>query len=142
MALGGFVDLVEDDNGLEAELEGLVEDEAGLGHGALGGIDEEQDAVGHVEDALDLPAEVGMAGGVDDVDLHAVVADGDVLGEDGDAALALEGVAVEDAVLGGGFAFGDVELAQDGIHERGFAVVDVGDDGDVADVRNSFHGIN
>jgi hypothetical protein len=139
VALGGLVDLVEDDDGLEAELEGLVEDEAGLGHGAFGGVDEQQDAVGHVEDAFDLPAEVGVAGGVDDVDFDALVADGDVLGEDGDAAFAFEVVAVEQAVLAGGLALGDVELAQDGVDEGGFAVVDVGDDGDVADVGDGVH---
>ena len=49
-------------------------------------------------DALDFAAEVGVARRIDEVDLHAFVMDGDVLGEDRDAALALEVVRVEDAV--------------------------------------------
>ncbi len=48
-----------------------------------------QRAVSHLEDALDLAAEVGMARSVDDVNLHALVLDGDVLRQNGNAALAL-----------------------------------------------------
>ena len=48
--------------------EGLAEDEAGLGQRALGRVDEEDDAVDHGQAALHLAAEVGVAGGVDDVD--------------------------------------------------------------------------
>ena len=43
---------------------------------ALGGVDEQQAAVGHLQDALDLAAEVGVAGRVDDVDLGAADAAG------------------------------------------------------------------
>ena len=60
------------------------------------------------------------------------VGDRAVLGEDGDAALALEVVRVHDAldhVLVRGEGAG---LAQELVDQRGFAVVDVGDDGDVA----------
>ena len=74
----------------------LREHEARLGHRALHRIDEQQAAIGHVEHALDLAAEVGVAGRVDDVDLDVAVDDGSVLGEDGDAALALEIVGVHD----------------------------------------------
>ena len=63
------VDLVDDDDDGEAELEALAEDEARLRQRALGGVDEQERAVGHQQRALDLAAEVGVAGGVDDVDL-------------------------------------------------------------------------
>ena len=86
----GAVDLVDDDDHPVAQLQRAAEHEAGLGHGALGGVDEQDDAVDHLQDALDLAAEVGVAGGVDDVDLRVAVLDGGVLGEDGDAALTLE----------------------------------------------------
>ena len=71
----GLVDLVEHDDGAEAEPQRLGGDELGLRHRALGGVDEQQDAVDHAEDALDLAAEVGVAGGVDDVDAVAVPLD-------------------------------------------------------------------
>ena len=91
------------------------------------------------ERPLDLAAEVGVAGRVDDVDQRVAVVDGGVLGEDGDAALALEvGVvhrAFGDALVGAENA----ALMQQGIDERGLAVVDVGDDGDVAPKRIGDH---
>ena len=93
----GAVDLVNNDDGSELVFEGLAEDEAGLGHGAVECVDEEQDAVGHLEDAFDFAAEVGVAGRVDDVDLVLAagfvdVPDSAVFAEDGDSAFAFEGV--------------------------------------------------
>src|SRR5262249_26558715 len=68
------------------------------------------------------------------VDLHALVVDRDVFGENGDPALALQVVRIEDAVAdqltGAKFA----ALAQQAIDQRRLSVVDVGDDGDIADV--------
>ena len=90
----GLVDLVEHDDGAQAEGERLGGDELGLRHRAFGGVDQQADAVDHAEDALDLAAEVGVAGGVDDVDARALPVDRGALGEDGDAALALDVVGV------------------------------------------------
>src|ERR1051325_5439334 len=62
------------------------------------------------------------------------VADGGVLRQDGDAALFLQVVGVHDALvhlLVGAYGAG---LLEERVDERGRAVVDVGDDGDVADV--------
>ena len=59
---------------------------------------------------------------------------GAVLGQDGDAALALDVVAVHHA-LGDFFVLAEgAALAQQLVHQRGLAMVDVGDDGDVADL--------
>ena len=72
-------------------------------------------------------------------------AEGDVLGQDGDAALALQVVGVEDeAVLAADelvqlLGAEQAGLAEHLIDQRRLAVVDVGDDGDVADVV-SLHG--
>jgi hypothetical protein len=71
----------------------------GLRHGAFLGVDDQQAAVGHVEGALHLARKVGVAGGVDDVDLVAVVVDRDGFGRDGNPALALEVAGVEDGGL-------------------------------------------
>ena len=128
----GAVDLVDDDDGRQFGFEGLGKDVARLRQRAFGGVDEEHDAIDHFEGALDFAAEVGVAGGVDDVDFAAAVVDGGVLGEDGDAALALELVGVHDAL--GDLLIGaeGAGLAQHGVDEGGLAVVDVGDDGDIA----------
>jgi hypothetical protein len=113
-----------------------------LGQRPLGGVDQQQDAVGHAHHPLDLAAEVGVAGRVDDVDLDAVDGHGDVLGEDGDAALALQVVGVEDqAVLSALelvelFLAKQAGLAQHVIDQRCLAVVNVSNDGYIANVSS------
>ena len=67
------VDLVDDDHDGQTGVDGVTQHEAGLGHRALEGVDEQQGAVGHLEHALHLAAEVGVARGVDDVDLDVLV---------------------------------------------------------------------
>ena len=64
----------------------------------------------------------------------AAVADGRVLGEDRDALLALEVHRVEHALRDVLVRAERTRLPEQGVHERRLAVVDVGDDGDVADL--------
>ena len=110
------------------------------GIGPFDRVHEQHDAVDHREHALDLAAEVGVAGRVHDVDVHAVVVHGGVLGEDRDAPLLLDVARVHDSlddvlVLGEG-----ASLLQELVDERGLAVVDVGDDGDIA--QGARHGMS
>ena len=63
------VDLVDDHDGAMVQLERLLQDEARLRHRPFGGVDQQQHAVDHVHHPLDLASEVGMPGGVDDIDL-------------------------------------------------------------------------
>ena len=55
------VDLVDDDDDAVSELERTLKDEARLRHRSLGGVHQEYDAVDHLEDALHLAAEIGVA---------------------------------------------------------------------------------
>ena len=57
-----------------------------------------------------------------------------VLGQNGDAALALQVVGVHDALDHMLVGAESAALPQHGVHQRGLAVVDVGDDGDIANV--------
>ena len=128
----GAVDLVHHHDRLQAEREGLARDEARLRHRALDRVDQQQHPVDHRQHALDLAAEVGMARGVDDVDVRAAVADGAVLGEDRDAALALKVVRVHDPLLDVLVRGEGARLLQQLVDQRGLAVVDVGNDRDIA----------
>ena len=126
--------LLIDHDRLQAALQRLGEHEPRLRHGPLGRVDQQQGPVGHAQHALDLAAEIGVAGRVDEVDLHAPIVEGDVLGQDRDAPLALQVVRVEDAIA---HQLAGAELAaltQQAVDQRRLAVVDVGDDGDIADV--------
>ena len=130
----GAVDLVDDEDDRELAFERLAEHEAGLGERALGSVDEQERAIDHGEAAFDLATEVGVAGGVDDVHLDVADTDGRVFGEDGDALFALEVVRVHDPVDDLGARIELPGLLEQGVDERGLAVIDVRDDGDVADV--------
>ena len=63
------VDLVEHDDGRQVGGERLGQHVAGLGQRPLGRVDEQEHAVDHGQGPLDLAAEVGVAGRVDQVDL-------------------------------------------------------------------------
>ncbi len=135
----GAVDLVDDEDHRQLCLQRLAQDEAGLGQRSLGGVDEQQHAVDHGQAALDLAAEIGVAGGVDDVELHPVVVDGGVLGEDRDALLALEVHRVHHP-LGHVLALAEgAGLPEHRVDQRRLAVVDVGDDCDISQVVSSSH---
>ena len=140
------VGLVDHEDHRHVGVERLAQHEPGLGERALGRVDQQHDAVDHRQAALDLATEVGVAGGVDDVDRHVAVGellrdgpavvDGGVLREDRDALLALQVTGVHDPVgdalgLVGGERAG---LVEHGVDQRGLAVVDVRHDGDVAQV--------
>ena len=100
-------------------------------------VHQQHHAVHHAEHALHFAAKIGVPRGIDDVDVVAVVFNGGVFGENGDAALFFQVVAVHHALFYLLVGAESARLAQKLVHQRGFAVVDVGDDGDVANV---FHG--
>jgi hypothetical protein len=128
------VDLVDVEDHGQPRLERLAQHEARLRERALGCVDEQQHAVDHRQGALDLAAEIGVAGGVDDVDLDAVPVDGGVLREDRDPALALEVHRVHHARLDLGALAERAALVEHRVDERRLPVVDVGDDRDIAQV--------
>ena len=104
-------------------------------------VDQEHGALAGGQRAGDLVAEVDVAGGVDQVEDVAVVHDPDVLGLDGDAPLPLDvhGVEVLLPHQAGVDGPGDLE---DAVGQGRLAVVDVADDGEVADAldRNGSSG--
>jgi hypothetical protein len=133
------IDLVDDDDGLGAHFERLAKHELGLRLRAVEGIDDEHDAVDHLENALHFAAEIGVTGGVDDVDVIILVLERGVFGLDRDAFFALEIHRIHDAFDDGLVGAKGARLAEELIHERGLAVVNVGDNGDVANLLDDFH---
>ena len=137
----GLVDLVQHHDRAQAQGKRLGGHEFGLRHRAFGGIDQQADAVHHVQDPLDLATKVGVAGGVDDVDAQAVVFNGGAFGQDGDATLAFDVVAVHRAFGHGLIVAERSGLFQKLVNEGCLAMVDMRDDGDVAELhrRGHFH---
>ena len=83
-----------------------------------------------------------MARGVDDVDLRVAVAHSGILGQDRDAALALQIVGVHDAVDDLLIFTVDAALLEHLVDQGGLAVVNVGDDGDVSQFLHFAHFLN
>ena len=131
----GAIDLVDHDDRRQAALEGLAEHESRLRQRTFRGVDQQHHAVGHRQHALHFPAEIGVAGRVHDVDQGLAVVNGGVLGQDGDAALTLELVAVHGALFDALVGAEHAALPKHGVNKGGLAVIDVGDDGNVAAKR-------
>mmetsp|Transcript_3429 Transcript_3429/g.12444 ORF Transcript_3429/g.12444 Transcript_3429/m.12444 type:complete len:501 (+) Transcript_3429:1388-2890(+) len=129
---GGPVDLVHHHQHPDSQLQGLLEHEPGLGHGTLHGVHQQKHAVAHPQDALHLPSKVGVARGVDDVDLRALVRHRRVLARDGDPPLALQVVGVHHALLDLLVLPEHVALGQHGVHQSRLSVVHVSDNRDVS----------
>ncbi len=134
---GGQVDLVEDGDDLVVGVDGLVDVGEGLRLDALGGVDDQERALDGAHGAGDLVGEVDVAGRVDEVEgvfepVGGGELDADGVGLDGDAALALDVHRVEHLLLHVAQRDG-VRLLDEPVGEGGLAVVDMGDDGEVAD---------
>jgi hypothetical protein len=64
-AQAGTVDLVDDDNGLDALSESLTEDSLGLDADTVDTVDDDEGAVGDSERSRNLGGEIHVTGGLD-----------------------------------------------------------------------------
>ena len=131
------VDLVDDRNDLQV----VMQCEVGIGEGlrlhALGGVHHQQRAFAGLQAARNFVGEIDVAGSVDEVQLVdfaivGAIVEPNGVGFDGDAALAFQVHGIEDLLHH--FALrkraGDLQQA---IRQRGLAVVDVRNDGEITD---------
>ncbi len=126
------INLVDHHNWLQAALKGLTGHKAGLRHRAVHRIHQQANAVHHGKNALYLTAKVGVSGGIDDIDAIVLPLDGGILGENGNTPLFFLVVRVHYALRGQVFAVKGAGLPQELVDQCGFTVIDVGDDGNVA----------
>jgi hypothetical protein len=137
------VDLVDDDDGLDALTKSLTEHSLGLDAHTFEGVDDDESTIGDTESGSDLGREVNVTGRVDQVDQELVLLrlDGDVLevlrvlelgeqgdggGLDGDTALLLVGARVGEAGRSGVLGGNDTSALDKGVGEGGFSVVNYG----------------
>lgn len=116
----------------QAQLQRLAQNETGLGKGAFGRVHQQDYPIHHGQSPFHFPAEVGMTGGIDNIDAHAFPGDSTVLGCNGDAAFTLQLHAVHDAVIHMLIGPEHAALPEHGVDKRGLAMIDVSDDGDIA----------
>ena len=130
----GTVDFVDYNNGFMAESQSLPQDERGLRHRPFFGIDKDQYPIHHAERAFHLSTEIRMARRIDDVDLDAFIDHARILGTNGDTSLAFLIHRIHDAFAHVVDLAMHMRLTEHGIDEGRFAVIDVRDDGDIANV--------
>ena len=133
----GQVDLVDDRQDLQIVVEREIGVRECLRLDALAGVDDQHRALAGRERAADLVVEVHMARRVDQVEGIALAVGGLVVQADGagldrDAVLALELHIVEDLVFHNALLH-RAALFNQAVGERGFAVVNVGNDRKIAD---------
>ena len=127
------IDLVNENDRGQSGGESFLENEAGLGLGAFVSVHDKHDAVDHLHDALHFSAEVGVSWGVDDVDDVVAPADGGVLGFDRNSSLTLLVHGVHGALIHRLVFAKGAGLLEHLIHERGLAMINVSDDGNISD---------
>lgn len=72
------IDLVDDNNGLDALTESLTKDGLGLDADTLDGVDDDESTIGNTEGSSDFGREINVTGGIDQVD-QEILACSDVL---------------------------------------------------------------
>jgi len=140
----GQVHLVQYRHDLKALLDGGVAVGNGLGLDALAGIHHQQRTFTSRQRTRNFVGEVDMAGGIDEVQLVdlavlRLVIERDAVGLDGDTALTLQVHGIEH--LGFHLACRQATAHLDEtVGQRRLAMVDVGDDGEIADMTQITHG--
>ena len=132
-ALVGAVYLIYDNNDPVTELKRARQDESRLRHRTLGRVNEQDNAVDHLEYTLDLAAEIGVSRGVDDVYFRIAVLHGGIFRHDGDPALALKVVGVHDSLDYLLIFAVNAALLEHLVDKRGLAVVNVRDDRNISE---------
>ncbi len=139
VGLGGRqIDLVEHRHDLVVVVDRLVDVGERLRLDALAGVDHEQRALAGGERAVDLVGEIDVAGRVDQIEHVVLAVAGAVIQPhrlrlDGDAALALDVHRIEH-LLDHLARLEPAGELNEPVGERRFAVVDMGDDREIADV--------
>ena len=126
------VNLVDSDNRLETNLEGLADHKLCLWHRAFGGINQKHCAIDHGKDTFHFAAEIGVAGRVNDIDTSTFPLNGGCLGEDRDTTLFFQIVGIHHAFFGALIVTEGGRLFQQFVNEGGLAMVNMGNDRNIA----------
>ena len=135
------VDFVNHHDGQQPLLQRLAQHETGLRLRAFVGIHHQNNTVHHLHHTLHLRAEIRVSRGVNDVNGVIVPVDGRVLGLDSDTLLTLQVHGIHGALLYLLiFSVGSAGLQQL-VNEGRFAMVHVGNDGEIAELGGIAHNI-
>ena len=118
------------------QLQCLAQNEFCLGHRAFKRIHHQHNAIHHFQHTLYLAAEIGMSGGINDVDFGIAIVYGCVFGKNGNPSFPFNITAIHDSFLYLLIGTEDTALSEQLIHQCGFAVVNMGNNRYVSDIFN------
>ena len=133
----GTVNLVDADNDGKIQGHCLAKHKACLGHRTFKRINNQNYAVDHLENTLHFAAEIRMSGGVNNIDLDALIINGCIFTQNRDSTLSFNITGVHDSFLYGLVFTEHAALAQQAVDQCRLAVVNVCDDCYISDIFSS-----
>ena len=130
-----LVNLVHNQNWAQTQGQSFLGHKTSLWHGSFLRINQQHNAINHRQRTLDLTTEVGVAWGVHDIDVGALPADRAIFSQNGDATLALDSVVVHHGIHNFFVVCKCAGLAKQLVNHGCFAMVNVGNDGDITNRR-------
>ncbi|KAI6748621.1 hypothetical protein HG530_015394 [Fusarium avenaceum] len=151
------VDLVDDDDGLDALTKGLSQDSLGLDTDTLDGVDDNESTISDTESSGNFGREINVTGRVNKVDqevlsvgllannvgniviLTKLTVQRDGSGLDGDTTLLFVGTRIGGSGISSLGSGNDTSLGEKRVGQGRLAVVDVGNNGHVTDIGRLVH---
>ena len=128
------VNLVDNHHDRKACVDSVAQNKASLWHRALSCVNQQKRTVSHLQNTLYLAAEVSVARGINNVNLDALVLNRDVLCQNGNSALTLLIIGVQNSFLNLLVLAECIGCLEHLVNHGGFTVVNVGDDSNISDV--------
>ena len=117
----------------------LTQDILRLGHGAFVGVYQQQHTINHGQHAFHFSAEIRMAGRVQNIDLGAIVHHCRIFRQNGDTAFPFQIVRIHHAFRHLFIGAENMALLQHSIYQCGFAMIDMGDDRNIANIISNHY---
>jgi len=121
-----LVNLIDDHQHRKRNSQGFFQNKIGLGHRTFLGIHQEQTAVRHAQDPLNLATKIRMARRVDDIDQVLPISKGSVLGSYGDTALPFQVHGVHKPLGYGLVIAKHAALLKELVNKGGLPMIDMG----------------
>jgi hypothetical protein len=131
------VKVLHHDHQRKTALQSFLKNETSLWARSFEGVNDEQCSVCHLQNSFHFTTKVGVAWSINDVDSHAIPHHGNVLGQNGNPAFSLQVIGVQNAGAHLLILAEHAALFNKAIHERSFPVVNVCDDGNIANVGST-----
>ena len=128
------VNLVDNHHNRKTCVNGVAQNKASLWHRALSCVNQQKRTVSHLQNAFYLATEVSVARGINNVNLDALVLNRDVLCQNGNSALTLLIIGVQNSLLNLLVLAECIGCLKHLVNHGGFTVVNVGDDSNISDV--------